>query len=294
MSDVTLDELEQAKKDEQRAETIEKVEEEVAEWVVRLARFGYMAKGAVYIILGLLAAQAAITIQLAPDTDHALEAIAVQPFGMILLALTIFGLSGYILWRFIMAVMDPEKKGTGPQGLVQRGGYIVSGLTYAGIAFTAIEILLSSRSSDNQSTADWTAWLLQQPFGDWMIGLAGLTIIGVGVEHLHRGYTAGFNKYCDFTPLGKFFGRVALHVGRYGLAARGIIYGIVGGLLVQSALEYDPNEVEGLGSALRWLESQPFGPYVLLALALGLMAYGLFAMAEGYCRRIVEEDIIPS
>ncbi len=118
------------------------------------------------------------------------------------------------------------------------------------------------------------------------MGAGGLLVIGVGLEEASRGWRGTFHDYCDFDALGSSLARWASAAGRYGLLARGFLYGLVGALLVQAALEYDPGAVEGLGSALLWLEEQPFGPWVLLLVAVGLFAYGLFAIAEGRCRRI--------
>lgn len=273
------------KKVERRGDT-QIIENEAEEWFARFARFGYMAKGAVYLITGVLAAQAAFTLQTAPDTTNTLYAILTQPFGMAMLTLVVFGLSGYVLWRFVMALADPERKGSGPMGLANRAAYIGSGIAYATVVYTALDIMFSERSTNGGGPDDWTAWLLMQPFGDWILGIAGAIMLGVALEEIHRGYTASFRDYCDLDALGRVLGSWALRAGRYGLIARGLIYGLIGALLLQAALEYDPTDVEGVGSALRWVEQQSFGPLILLVLSAGLIAYGLFALAEGRCRKI--------
>ena len=114
-----------------------------SEWVEPLARFGYAAKGIVYGIVGLLAAQAAVSAGgRTTDTQGALSVIVTQPFGKVLLSLVAIGLIGYVVWRFVQAIKDPENKGTNAKGLVQRLGYAGNGLIYASLALSAVKLVL--------------------------------------------------------------------------------------------------------------------------------------------------------
>ncbi len=152
-------------------------------WIERLARFGFVSKGVVYGIIGLLAAQAAFgTGGKTTDATGALQSLVQQPFGQFLLMLIAIGLIGYVLWRFVEAIKDPENKGTDAKGLIQRAGYAVNGLIYAGIAYSAVRILLGlSTNNSGNSPADWTARILAQPFGQWLVGIGGAFIIGLGL-----------------------------------------------------------------------------------------------------------------
>lgn len=150
-------------------------------WIERLARFGYASKGVVYGIVGLLAAQAASGEGgKTTDTRGALRTILTQPFGKVLLSLVAIGLMGYVLWRFVETIKDPDNKGKDAKGLAQRLGYAVNGLIYAGLAFSAISLVLGSGSGSSNSTEDWTAILLSQPFGQWLVGTVGAFVIGLG------------------------------------------------------------------------------------------------------------------
>ena len=121
------------------------VSAQTSDWIERLARFGYAAKGAVYATLGALAFQAAFdAASSAPDKQGALQKIATQPFGQVLLGLVVIGLLGYVVWRFVQAGLDPERKGSDAKGILVRIGYVVSGLVYAGLALAAIRILSGS------------------------------------------------------------------------------------------------------------------------------------------------------
>lgn len=260
-----------------------------SEWVERLARFGYAAKGAVYGIVGLLAAQAAFgTGGKTTDTQGALQAIVTQPFGKFLLSLVAIGLIGYVLWRFVQAIKDPENKGTDAKGLAQRLGYAVNGLIYTGLAFSAVGLVLGSGSGGNSnSTEDWTAHLLSQPFGQWLVGTIGAFVIGLGFYQFYKAYTAKFCKELNLTQLSNTEQNWVVGIARFGLAARGIVFCISGFFLIQAARQSDASEARGLGEALQVLAQQPYGRWILGLVALGLVAYGIYMVLQARYRHLV-------
>ncbi|HAJ59391.1 MAG TPA: hypothetical protein DCP31_09065 [Cyanobacteria bacterium UBA8543] len=259
-------------------------------WVERLARFGYAAKGIVYAIVGLLAVQAAIgTGGKTTDTRGALGEIAAQPFGKFLLALVVFGLIGYVVWCFVQAVKDPEHKGDDPKGLARRFGYGITGLIYASLAVSAIGLITGSGggSSSSNSQQDWTARLLSQPFGQWLVGLVGAFIIGLGFYQLYKAYKAKFRKQMKLQEMTPTEETWATRIGRFGLAARGIVFAIIGFFLLEAARQSDPSEARGLDGALQALAQQPYGPWLLGIVALGLVAYGIHMGVQARYRRIL-------
>ncbi len=166
-------------------------------WVEKLARFGYAAKGIVYLIVGFLAAQAAFTTGgRTTDTSGALVTIVSQPFGQFLLALVTIGLIGYVLWRIVETLFDPEHAGeaVSAKRIAQRIGYGFSAIAYSGLALTAIKLIMGTGSTDSSATQDWTARAMAQPLGRWLVGLAGLVVIGVGISYLYRAYQADFQR----------------------------------------------------------------------------------------------------
>lgn len=259
-----------------------------SEWVERLARFGYAAKGVVYGIVGLLAAQAAFGAGgKTTDTQGALQAIVTQPFGKVLLSVVALGLIGYVLWRFVQAIKDPENKGTDAKGLAQRLGYAVNGLIYGSLAFSAVGLVLGSGSGGNSnSTQDWTARLLSQPFGQWLVGTIGAFIIGLGFYQFYKAYSAKFRKELNLTELSNTEQTWVTSIGRFGLAARGIVFCVIGFFLIQAARQSDPSEVRGLAEALQVLAQQPYGPWILGIVAVGLIAYGIYMVLQARYRRI--------
>ncbi len=260
-----------------------------APWVQWLARLGYAARGVVYLIVGGIAMQAAFSSAQRPeDSSGALVVILRQPFGRILLGVVVVGLAGFVLWRLVQALRDPEHKGTDAKGLATRAGYLISGLIYAGLAVEAVRLLMGSarRGGSGESADHWTAMAMSQPLGRWIIGAVGGGVILFGLYELYRGYAADLRAKLDLTELGGDARKHVVRFGRFGRAARGVVFGIIGWFLVKAALEYDSSEAQGFAAALQTLESQAYGRYLLGAVALGLIAYGLFELAEARYRVI--------
>ena len=253
-------------------------------WVEPLARFGYAARGVVYAVVGLLAIQAAFGGRgQTTGQEGALQRIAEQ--SRFLLVLMAIGLAGYALWRFVQAVLDPENKGTDPKGIAQRGMMVASGIVYSGLAITAAR--LASGGGGGEGSQGFTAELMTKPFGRWLVVLAGLAVIVAGFHQLKEAYTKKFRERLKLQEMNADEQRMATHTGQMGLAARGIVFLITGWFLVQAGLRFDPSQARGLGGALETLASQPYGPWLLGLVALGLVAYGAYSFLEARYRRIV-------
>lgn len=257
-------------------------------WFERLARLGIAAKGVVYFVVGLLAIQAAIGAGgQTTDQAGALSAIVTQPFGKVLLSIIVLGLIGYVLWRLVQAILDPEHQGerTDAKHIAQRLGYALSGFIYAGFAATAIKLIAGSGSSGGNATQDWTARFLSQPFGQWLVGTAGAVTIGIGFAYLYEAYKAKFRRHFKLHQMSQKEQKWATILGRFGIAARAIIFVLTGFFLIQAALQSNANEARGLGGALESLAQQSFGSWLLGLVALGLIAFGIYSLVEARYRR---------
>lgn len=258
-------------------------------WVERLARFGYAAKGVVYFIVGLLAAQAAFTTGgKITDTSGALSTIVTQPFGKFLLAVVTVGLFGYALSRFVQIFFDPDERGKklDAKQIGKRLGYALSAFSYVGLGLTAIKLIAGAATDKGDSTRDWTARFMGQPFGRWLVGLAGLVVIGVGIYYVYYGYKAKFQRHFEQQRMSQNERKWTKLVGQLGSAARGIVFGIIGLFLLLAAIRENANEARGLGGALAALAQQPFGPWLLGAVSLGLIAYSVYSLFEARYRRL--------
>ena len=261
---------------------------EVARWVVPLARFGYAAKGVVYGLVGVLAFVSAIeSRQQDATTKGALRTILGE--SPLLLGLVAFGLAAYALWRFVQGIKDTERRGTSIAGLALRLGAIGIGMVYVGLALSALRLIQGQGAgADSDAKAvGWTAWLMQQPFGPWLVAAVGIGLTVFGVREAWRGYKAEFAKKLLLGRMSPRARVLARRSGRAGEMARGVVWVVIGALLVTAALKSDPSQARGLGGALRELGAQPYGMWLLGAVALGLIAYGVFMLVLARYRRIV-------
>lgn len=259
-------------------------------WMERIARFGYATKGAVYMVVGALATKAAFGVGgETTDTRGALEAINEQPFGKFVLGTVAFGLIGYVIWRWIQAIADTDDKGTSLKGILVRIGYVGSGLIYAGLALSAAKVLIDVDDPDSGSTEmqqHWVARFLTMPYGGWLVGAAGACVLGFGLYQIYKGVLAKFRKRLKLGEMSESRRFWAMLTGRVGYTARGIVFGIVGIFLIQSARHFNPSEAKGLDAVLESLSGWPFGPWVLGTVAAGLFAYGFYMLVEARYRRI--------
>jgi hypothetical protein len=265
----------------------ERAARKASPWIERLARAGYVAYGVVYVLVGVLAVQAAFGgSDKAASQESALRQVLLAPLGRALLGTVAIGLLAYAAWRLFQGILDPENESRDAKGVVKRVDHTLNGLFHAALAFSAGQLALGSGGGGGGSPDDWTARLLAQPLGRWLAVIAGAVIVGAGLYQFYEAYKAAFR---DKLKAGEMSARAktwAARCGRLGYATRGVVFGVIGVFLVQAALQTDPDQARGLGGALETLPSQPFGPYVLGAVALGLVAYGVFMFVTARYRRI--------
>lgn len=260
-------------------------------WIEWLARFGYAAKGVVYSLVGILAVMAAFNWGGGKTTGSkgAFQTIASQPFGSVLLFLVGMGLVGYVIWRFVQVIYSPEHNDDGAQDIGRRAAYAVSGLIYGALAFTAFKIVFSggsSSSSGSSGSSGQTASLLAQPFGQWLVGLAGAAAAGYGFYCIYKGIKTKFRKKLKLAEMSPTEEKWAIRIGRFGLIAKGIVSIITGYFFVQAARYSDPNKAKTTAGALEAIQEQPFGAFLMGIVALGLVAYGVHLLVQARYRRI--------
>ncbi|MEX0740862.1 MAG: DUF1206 domain-containing protein [Pseudohongiella sp.] len=255
--------------------------------VAGFARWGYASRGVVYVIIGSLAALAALG-QGGETTDSqgALEWILAAPLGKILLGLMALGLLGYAMWRCIQALKDTDDHGHDASGLAVRAGLLVSAITHTLLALSAANLIFNivgpSGDSDGGSQGI-SAWLMQQPFGRWMVGAVGLVLIGVGFAHARKGLKTQFHRHFSMPKNVEYW---AYPVCRFGLVARGVVFTMIGAFFLIAAYQFDADQAGGLSEVFNTLREQPFGPWLLGFMALGLIAFGIYSLMQAVYRTI--------
>ena len=256
-------------------------------WIERVARFGFAARGVVYILVGLLAAGAAAGMgSRATDPHGALRAVGRQPLGTAFLIVLGCGLAAYAAWRFAQAGLDLERKGSSVGALAVRASFVASGIGHAGLAFTAASLAVGLRQGRSDIVRTGAARLLAEPNGRWVVAALGLAVIGSGAYQFYKAYSCNFEDDLVLSRMTERARRWARRVGRAGLVARGVTFLVIGWFLVRAALAVDAHEARGLAGALRVLGQQDRGHWLLLVVALGLTAYGVLSLVDARYRRV--------
>jgi hypothetical protein len=266
------------------------VHEQPAKWIERLARFGYAAKGVVYMLVGLLAFQAAFNWGgRITGSKGAFRTIADQPFGNFLLFLVGVGLLGYVVWRFVEAFRDPEHRDSGISAFGRRVSYFISGLIYASLAIFALRIVFSSPSSNDgggSTSEQGVATLLAQPFGQWLVGFVGVAIVAYGFYSIYKAYSTKFRRQLKLAQMSPKEEKWSTRIARFGLTAKGLVSVIIGYFFIQAARTSDPSQAQTTEGALQTLQQQPYGAWLMGIVALGLIAYGIHLEVQARYRRI--------
>jgi hypothetical protein len=249
-----------------------------------LSRAGFVARGLIYAIIGILAFKLALGHGgKLTNQQGALHTVAHQPFGKLLLTLVAIGLGGYALWRFVRAAIGhgPEGSDSGFDRVAAAG----SGFAYAAIFVLAIEILLGSGGSST-TPRKAAAGVLGWPAGTWIVGIAGAVMIGIA---LYQGYRAVTRKFLDDSKVEEMSPDMRKWVTRAGMVghlARMVVFGLIGIFLVKAAIDYNARTAVGLDGALAKIVHQSYGPLLLGIVSAGLIVFGLYSLSDARYRRI--------
>lgn len=259
-------------------------------WVERFARVGYFAIGMVYLIAGGLTAAAALGPGSGTtDRQDALRIILDKPFGKTILAMMAVGLAGYALWRITSGFVDSDRRGTDAMGLAKGAAAVISGLVYGALMIQIVRLVMrgsTGSGSDEAEAAQSTSRVMELPFGRILVALAGVILVAVGLYQLGLAWKGKLSRRLDLSPLSSGTRTVVVSIARFGIAARGIVFAIIGISLVRAAVRYQPGAARSMTGALHALTQQPFGQLLLAAVAIGLAAFGVFAIVNGLYRKI--------
>lgn len=263
------------------------------DWFETAIRFGHAAKGAVFGGVGFLAMRLALGDRDEnPDFPGFMESLAGQPLDVLFLGVLALGLMSYAAWRFARGLADLDQQGGGLLGWVKRGAVMAVGLTYAGFAVYAVALLLGLRR-DEPGFRSETAMVLGWPLGRYLVVAVAAGFALAGLRELFLAFTGRFRDEFGNTRMASWERVVVFCTGWWGHTARGVIYCVAGGYGVKSAIEYDPDEAKGFADTLWEIGNGPYGDALLLAVAAGLMAFGLYSLMLAIHRHIPEGDEAP-
>lgn len=250
-----------------------------------LGRAGYAAKGVVYIVIGMLAARVAMgSGGQTTDSGGALNVIGDGPMGKAALLLIGVGLLGYMAWRIIAAVKDAEGKGDEPTKLAVRASQAARGIAYGALGLQAFRLVAGSGEGESSAAQDWTARLLALPFGRALVGAVGLGVIGYAFYQFYRAASDKAKKHLDLAEAGPTQATWIVRLGRFGIAARGVVFALMGVFLLRAAMQSDSGEAGGIADSLRALAGADYGGIALGTVAFGLVAYGVYQLATARYR----------
>jgi fumarate reductase subunit D len=246
-----------------------------------LERLGYVVRGALYAVMGVLALRIALNSGggQATDLSGSLVFLVSNPLGKLVLIVAAVGLAAYSLWGFTRAIYDPLHRGRDASGYAARLGFVTSALSYGAIVIFALQLLAGSGGTAGDSTQKTIASVLTHPAGGGLTVIIGLVAIGVALGQFLESYRATFKEDLKGAEMSQSERSLAIGFGRFGMFARGVIFLVIGWFMVQAGIHHDAGQVQGFGGAFLFLLGQPFGRLLLGIVALGFVALGLHSFA---------------
>jgi hypothetical protein len=255
-------------------------------WLEGLARGGFVACGVNYMLIGLLAIQIALGIGgEAADAAGAVHAVAAHPGGFVLLWLVAVGFSGLALWRLTEVVYGQAS----PNGhtVAKRLASLARAAIYIALCIGIVSFLIGVRGqrSGNNQSKDFTATLMSHTGGRWLVLLIGLGVVGVGISMMVEAIRKKFTENLHMARMNSRTRKTVEALGIVGIFARGSVFGVLGVFLIIAAATFDSKEAQGLDGSLRKIASTPLGPWLLVAVALGLVTFGVYSCFEARWRK---------
>lgn len=254
-----------------------------------LVRAGFIARGLTYGLIGALALAMALgagTAGNTPNQQGALSLIARAPLGQVALLVIAAGLLAYALWKFAQGFLGYGPEGGGGAGLTDRVGNMFGGVVYVVFFLVAVRILTGSSGGSSGAPKQAAAGILGWPGGQFLVGIAGLVMIGVSLYQVVDALRGGFADETKTEQMNAHERRLYMRLGRVGLTARGAVFALVGYFLIRTALTFKANSGVGVNGALAKLQHQPFGPWLLGLVAAGLLIFAVHSFFEARYRRL--------
>jgi hypothetical protein len=218
-----------------------------------------------------------------PNQEGALQLLAGKPYGSISLWILGIGFAGYAIWRLSQAAFGVAGEGNGAGPRVKS---VAIAAVYAFLSYLTFRVLTHAAGNETHRQQDLTASVMRHPGGQWLVAIIGLVVVGVGVALIAQGLRRRFMKYLMTSRMSDKTRRVVERLGQVGVTARGVVFAITGALVVEAAVTFRPSKSGGLDKALLTLRGEPFGEILLLLVAVGLVIFGVYGLAEARWRKV--------
>jgi hypothetical protein len=250
-----------------------------------LARSGLAARGVIWILIGWVAVEIALGHgSHQADQQGALQMLAGEPFGLVLLWLLGIGIAAYALWCLSEAAFGVAGEGTGAGPRLKA---LARAVIYAFFAYLTFEIIAGHHGNQTRKEQDLTARLMHDSAGGrWLVGIAGVIIVVAGIVLITDGIRRKFLRYLQTSQMSLRTRRIVERLGVIGTAARGAVIGLAGIGVIDAAITFKPSKAGGLDKALLTLRNQPFGEVLLIIAALGLITFGIYGLCEARWRKV--------
>lgn len=250
-----------------------------------LARAGLAARGILYILVGWVAILVALgQSSRQADQQGALQLLAGKPYGLASLWLLGIGFAAYALWRLSEAAFGVAGEGNGAGPRLKSLGRAV---VYASFAYLTFKVITGTQGSQTRKQQDLTAQVMHDGTGGrWLVGIAGVIVVIVGVALVVQGVRRKFLKYLQTSRMSPGTRRIVELLGVIGTVARGLVFALAGALVIDAAVTFKPAKSGGIDKALLTLRNQPFGEFLLILAALGLIIFGVYGLCEARWRKV--------
>jgi hypothetical protein len=249
-----------------------------------LARAGLVARGVVYLVIGVLALELALGQGgKATNQTGALKTIAGQSFGELLLIVLAIGLAGYSLWRLLRAAVGHGAEQQDSTG--DRIAALASGIAYGILCITAIKILTESGAGSG-TPKEATGGVLDWTGGTVIVAIAGAIMIGVAAYQAYKGLAKKFLEDANTEEMSEGVRKGYTALGVFGHVSRAVVFALIGYGLIKAAVDYNPKQAIGLDGALRELADASYGPVLLAAVAIGLSGFAVYSMVDARYRKV--------
>lgn len=246
-----------------------------------LARAGYTARATVFFLVGGLALFSGIAGGKS-DTKSALDSLLEQPFGQVWVGLIAAGLIGFVVWRLAQSFGNADNHNHDAKGIAIRICLFGSALAYIGLAYYAIDRVAGlGGEGDGGGEKGLAEWIMSQPAGQWLAGVIGIGFITGGIVTIAKGVLRVYERY--LTPKARD-SKPIMFACVYGLAARGVLFVIVGGFFCYATFMVSPEPAGSIADALNWIRGLPFGGVLYTTVAIGLASFGAYNLIQARYR----------